>query len=99
MCEMLELWTPPPNRPAYVFVDDDGKVEFGPNLTDLDVYCDYCNRVVVLRPVPVVDGYALCHVCWSKKLMSLILSDDTGFVFDIPSEILELWLEQVKASE
>lgn len=59
----LKLWTPPESRQPYVFVGEDWEIEFGPELGEDEVYCDLCNATILLRPVPVVDGYALCLEC------------------------------------
>lgn len=88
----LELWMPPETRPSFVIVDEDGEVEVGPELTDAEVYCDLCNADIPLRPVPVVDGYALCLEClakvepeWEKQVITPLL--------------IRIWQTQVEASD
>ncbi len=52
-------------RPSYVLVGG-GETEVGPTLGPDEVICDACNREVLIRPVPVVDGYALCRSCFER---------------------------------
>lgn len=75
----ITLWKPPAERTAWTLYDLDGNVlEQGPMISE--VYCDLCNAEVVLRPVPVVDGYALCDHClpkvvpnWHKQVSPAVL--------------------------
>lgn len=41
------------------------EVAVGPTLGPDEVICDLCNAVVRLRPVPVVNNWALCESCFS----------------------------------
>lgn len=76
----IVLWNPPARRSAYRLMDWDGNVlEEGPMLTADEVYCDLCNADVVVRPVPVIGGYALCINClekvepgWRKQITPLL---------------------------
>lgn len=82
----ITLWYPQ-QRPAYVFVDEDGEVEVGPTLSPDDVFCDVCNAEIVIRPVPVVGSYALCLDCLNKV--------EPGWRRQIPRAIQIRWNEQI----
>lgn len=83
---MIELWTPT-ERTAYVITDWDGNVlEVGPTLSADEVICDMCGELVILRPVPLVDGYALCDECLPKIV--------PNWYDQIPPDVLEAWYEQ-----
>jgi len=52
-------------RPSYVLIGG-GDTEVGPPLGPDEVICDVCNADVLIRPVPVVDGYAMCRSCFER---------------------------------
>ncbi len=52
-------------RPSYILVGG-GDVEAGPSLAPDEVICDVCNAEVLIRPVPVVGGYAMCRDCFAR---------------------------------
>jgi len=85
MSKKITLWNPPPVRASYIFVDEDGEVEYGPPLAE--VYCDLCNAEIVIRPVPVVGTYALCLDCLNKV--------EPGWRRQIPRAIQIRWNEQI----
>jgi len=71
----------PTSRPAYAIIGGDGDIEeIGPTLSPDEVFCDYCNAVVCIRPVPVVHGYALCRACFGKLSKKHSLDDFPGRV-------------------
>jgi len=87
----ITVWHPEERR-SYVIYDWDGNVlEEGPTLSAEEVYCDLCNEEVILRPVPVVEGYALCDNCMPK-----LVPDWYDQVLNRPdgADILEAWYEQ-----
>ncbi len=61
--EVTAWW--PEFRPAWVIVTPDGGTEIGDTLGPGGVICDVCNAEVVIRPAPVVNGYARCARCFS----------------------------------
>lgn len=63
----------PTERPSWTLIpldenlqEDVGAAEVGPALGPDEVVCDLCNAPVLIRPVPVVDGYALCARCFVR---------------------------------
>uniref|UniRef100_A0A7C4L1Y0 Uncharacterized protein n=1 Tax=Bellilinea caldifistulae TaxID=360411 RepID=A0A7C4L1Y0_9CHLR len=60
----ITLWEPE-ERPAYILYYGDVEV-VGPTLAADEVVCDMCLSDLPLRPVPVVDGDALCLECLTK---------------------------------
>jgi hypothetical protein len=63
--EVKSWW--PMARPSYVISDFDGNViEIGPPLGPNEVICDFCSAEIHTRPVPVVDGNALCPECFAE---------------------------------
>jgi hypothetical protein len=59
----VKVWWPE-FRPAWVLVAPDGEIEVGDTLGPDEVICDVCNAEVMIRPVPVVNGYARCRRCF-----------------------------------
>lgn len=81
----LELWMPV-SRPSYILMDENGSVvEEGPELTDKEVYCDFCNADIPLRPVPVVCGSALCLDC---------LKAEPDLKAQVTPTLMRLWEQQ-----
>jgi len=81
MAEKITLWMPV-SRPSYIMYEAGNVVEVGMTLTADEVYCDLCNAVVPLRPVPVVRGYALCLECldqlvpdWHKLVDQVVVEE------------------------
>ena len=69
--EVRAWW--PTERPAWTYTpldenlqEDAEATEVGPMLGPDEVVCDLCNAPVLIRPVPVVDGYALCAHCLER---------------------------------
>ena len=69
--EVRAWW--PTERPAWTLIpldenlqEDAGAAEIGPTLGADEVICDLCNAPVLIRPVPVVDGHALCARCFAR---------------------------------
>lgn len=62
-------------------------------LTADEVYCDLCNADVVVRPVPVISGYAACLNCLSRI--------EPEWPKQIPFEVMVFWYHQLdeRASE
>lgn len=87
----ITLWNPPPLRPSYVFVDDDGQIEEGAPLSADEVYCDLCNAEIVIRPVPVVGTYALCLGCLAKV--------EPSWQKQVSKTIQRAWYEQILSFE
>lgn len=62
--EVTAWW--PSFRPAWRIVAADGSGDEGDPLGPGEVICDVCNGEVVVRPVPVVNGYARCATCFAS---------------------------------
>lgn len=69
--EVAAWW--PTARPAWTLIpldenlqEDTEAVEVGPTLGPDEVVCDICNDLILIRPVPLVDGHALCRRCFSR---------------------------------
>ena len=52
-------------RPSYILVGG-SDAETGPTLGPDEAICDFCNGDILIRPVPVTDGYALCRSCFER---------------------------------
>ena len=83
----IVLWNPPERRISFVIHWDDGDVTIGPPLSADEVYCDLCNADVVVRPVPVIDGHALCLRCLHRV--------EPEWPKQVPFEVLILWKHQL----
>ncbi len=59
-------WWTPTRRVAYRIIDWDGNVHVGPTLEADVVFCDVCNALIFVRPVPVTGSYALCPDCFRR---------------------------------
>lgn len=86
MRNKITLWYPQ-ERPAYVFLDEDGQVEEGPLLSSDEVYCDICNADVIVRPVPMIGSYALCLRCLSEV--------EPNWQRQVSKTIQRMWHEQI----
>jgi hypothetical protein len=60
--QVVAWW--PAFRPAWTIAASDGTVEVGETLGPDQVICDLCNADITTRPVPVVNGWALCGDCF-----------------------------------
>lgn len=78
----INLYYPPEVRYSYIIVDENG-AEFGPLLTDREVYCDLCNAEVPLRPAPLIGSYVLCLECLAQI--------DPGWESQVDPAIVEIW--------
>lgn len=67
--QVVRAWWPGFRRAWSITIGD--RVSVGPVLGPDEVLCDVCNKRVQMRPVPVVNEYALCRACFS----------DTGLAF------------------
>jgi hypothetical protein len=75
--QVVRAWWPGFRRAWSITTGD--RVSLGPVLGPDEVICDICNRRVQMRPVPVVNEYALCRDCFS----------DTGLAFPTCPDELE----------
>jgi hypothetical protein len=87
-------WWAKPRVAGHIFTEGHS-LESGAILTPDEVVCDSCNGAIIIRPVPVVDSYALCAECFVR----------TGLTFPgivrpyIPVAILPTsadWVESVE---
>ncbi|MEA3376723.1 MAG: hypothetical protein U9R72_11080 [Chloroflexota bacterium] len=62
---IVQAWWPSFRIAWRITMGDQGTV--GPTLGPDEVICDLCNAKVQLRPVPVVNGYALCQACFRSR--------------------------------
>lgn len=58
-------WWPKPRSAWTIWMGDE--MESGRMLGPEEVVCDLCNDAVLIRPVPVVDTYALCAGCFARS--------------------------------
>lgn len=82
MPKIIELWMPPEER-SIVMTDETGRQIFICGLTSDEVYCDICNADITIRPVPVVETYALCLKCLAEI--------EPGWKKQIPKDVLACW--------
>lgn len=67
-CEVKLWW--PDFRPAWRIIGG-GEDAIGPTLGPEEAICDLCNARIQMRPVPVVEGHALCRECWEDMGLPL----------------------------
>lgn len=88
----LQLWHPPEKRTSYVLYDENGlAVDVGPTLSAEEVFCDFCNADIILRPVPTLDEWTLCEKCMER------LCPD--WRSEIPLVVQLTWAVQLLANE
>ena len=63
--DLVQAWWPSFRIAWRITMGDE--VTVGPTLGPDEVICDLCNAEVQLRPVPVVNGYALCQDCFRSR--------------------------------
>jgi hypothetical protein len=89
--EVKAWW--PCYRPSFIMADETGRVlETGERLGPDLVVCDWCNRDVVMRPVPVVCGYAHCARCFAEARLAFpgaIRPYVPAIGDDVDAEVLE----------
>ncbi|MGC9335884.1 MAG: hypothetical protein ACP5JJ_17195 [Anaerolineae bacterium] len=62
---LVQAWWPSFRIAWRITMGDE--VTVGPTLGPDEVICDLCNAQVQVRPVPVVNGYALCQACFGSR--------------------------------
>jgi hypothetical protein len=69
-CHHVRVWWPG-FRPGWSILTVNGDLAKGDLLGPDQVICDVCNTQIVIRPVPVVDGYARCADCFARLVIPL----------------------------
>ncbi|MEJ5200594.1 MAG: hypothetical protein WHV66_00060 [Anaerolineales bacterium] len=80
----IELWNPTERTGKII---SNGEEAYRWTLRADEVYCDLCNATVLLRPVPVISGYALCLRCLAEVVPNWALK--------VPVEVMKQWLSEI----